>query len=531
MPLLGPYYYGKHKWDNYLLDIQETIKSGNTAQRQMMGFQKETLSELRAQTDQLQHIHDAMNQGFEQLRAEFEWGFSLLADRMDRQIEELTQISASLEAIHRTVKSPLMTQAAELFRVGQERYKKGLLDKALEAFLQAEQKNDVDFVLQLQIGKLFLYGRDEFTNIINLPEAERHFLLAARYANAEKGTVRQWDRYCGQAYFHAAIAAYLLGEQEHIGGTSANMRACLERAIAYLKKAAILWPAFPEILYTLAKCYALLGQPQEAQNQLEVLSDRDRRYFDKAVQDEDFLKFREEVKELFMRAITTPGPGARSAHAKLNSAAEALAWAKAAAPELKEDLASIESIKRRLADARQILPTLQVDIEGLNTSLTEMRAQLEKIAHQALQKHVEASAQSIVSTEARRGSCAGSIEGLKRTMMNTEAKGAGWLFGLLAFFVGGPIAMSLILSALPPRLLDSIVPALAFGVLFASVSVGFIAAAIARARKNQPRRREIDQLSRAIEECNQMIPLLKQETQQWKQKMTSFMAWQTKGLP
>jgi hypothetical protein len=29
----GPYYYGKHKWDNYLLDIQGTIESGNAAQR------------------------------------------------------------------------------------------------------------------------------------------------------------------------------------------------------------------------------------------------------------------------------------------------------------------------------------------------------------------------------------------------------------------------------------------------------------------------------------------------------------------
>jgi tetratricopeptide (TPR) repeat protein len=531
MPLFGPYYYGKHKWDNYLLDIQETMKSGNVAQRQVVGLQKEVLSELRGQTEQLQHIHDAMNHGFEQLRAEFEWGFSLLADRMDREIEELMQISATLDAIHRIVKSPLLTQAAELFQVGEERYKKGLLDKALEAFLQAEQKNDVDFVLQLQIGKLFLYGRDEFTNIINLPEAERHLLLAARFAIAEKGTVLQWDKYCGQAYFHAAIAAYLLGEEAQIGGDDAKVQACLERAIIYLKQAATLWPAFPEILYTLAKCHALLGQSQEAQNQLEALSDRDRRYFDKAVEDEDFREFHQAVEEVFKRSITSPGPRARAAQARIESLAEALAWAKRAAPEVKEDLATVQFIENQLASARQILPTLHVDIELLSGNLTDMRVQVEKIINCALQKHIKDSEQSVRSIEERTYGYAATIEKLKVTMKNTRAKDAGWTFGLLAFFVGTPVALNLLRPVLPPRLPDWMAGAFSFSVLFASVFVGYFAAAICRSFRNQPYRREIDQLRRAIEECDQEIPSLKERAQQWKQEMNNFLAWQAKRLP
>lgn len=34
MRLFGPYYYGKYKWDNYLLDIQATIESGDAARQQ-----------------------------------------------------------------------------------------------------------------------------------------------------------------------------------------------------------------------------------------------------------------------------------------------------------------------------------------------------------------------------------------------------------------------------------------------------------------------------------------------------------------
>jgi hypothetical protein len=214
MRLFGPYYYGKHKWDNYLLDIQETIATGNAAQRQGVEFQAQTLEiaheqleELQTQTRQLRRIEEALNNGFEALRAEFERGFTLIVDRMDRQIRQLSQITAKLDAIHKTLKSPLLTQARELFQLGEERRKKGLLDKALEAYLQAEQKNEVDFPLQLQIGKLFLYGRDEDDNVVDVAKAEKHLLLAARYADAEKGTMPQWNEWCGQAYFHAAVAA------------------------------------------------------------------------------------------------------------------------------------------------------------------------------------------------------------------------------------------------------------------------------------------------------------------------------------
>src|ERR1039457_1373655 len=276
MAFPGPYYYGKQKWDNYLLDIQQTIEAGNTVQRQSFEFQAKALDTAQAQA---RRMEGALQGGFEELRAEFEWGFTLMVDRMDAQIDQLSQIAASLDAIHKTLQSPLLTQARELFQLGQERFRKGLLDKALEAYLQAEQKNEVDFPLQLQIGKLFLYGRDEDDDVIDLPQAEKHLLLAARYADAEKGTFPQWNEYCGQAYFNAAVAAYLIGEQEQAVGHSDSR---LERALKYLTKAATLWPRFNEIVYTQAKCHALVGQTQDAAQKLEILSDRDRRYFAKA---------------------------------------------------------------------------------------------------------------------------------------------------------------------------------------------------------------------------------------------------------
>ena len=40
------------------------------------------------------------------MRAEFEWGFTLVVDRMDRQIKVVAQIAAKLDEIHKTIQSP-----------------------------------------------------------------------------------------------------------------------------------------------------------------------------------------------------------------------------------------------------------------------------------------------------------------------------------------------------------------------------------------------------------------------------------------
>src|ERR1700734_1380899 len=122
MALFRPYHYGVFKWDDYLLDIRETIEAGNLVQRKdgrrnaTLEAVREQTQELRAQTSQLQELERTLESGFEDMRASFEWGFTLLADRMDTQIEQLSQIAARLDAIHKTLQSPLLTQARELFQ-------------------------------------------------------------------------------------------------------------------------------------------------------------------------------------------------------------------------------------------------------------------------------------------------------------------------------------------------------------------------------------------------------------------------------
>lgn len=531
MAIFGPYHYGVYKWDDYLLDIQDAIKGGNLAKRQVVQRQEEAVEvareqaeELRRQTAHLDEIAQTLEIGFEGLRAEFQWGFTLMVDRMDTQIDQLDQIAAKLDAIHKTLQSPLLTQAKELFQIGQENYRKGLLDKALDAYLKAEQKNEVYFPLQLQIGKLFLYGRDEDDDVINLPEAERHLLLAARYAGAEKGTVPQWNRYCGEAYFHAAVAAYLVGEQEEAAGRPDSVRACLERALGHLTKAATLWSQFTEIVYLQAKCHALLGQTQQAVQKLEILSDRDRRYFAKATEDRDFKSLGAEVETVFRRATITPGPLAAATQAKLDELAEAVLWARRSEPSSKEDLAEIESIEREISNVRGSLPRLDVDIEALGEKLSNTRVNLDRISQPSFQNNIHACEQAIASLELRKNQCDTSIQQLKETMKYSPGTRLGCVFSFV-LFIFSLFAVGIVLSLPSVTTPGPILLTISLGLCAAAAGGVLLGGKVSRDSKKRSRV-AIEENSRVIEECTRQLSPLRQRAQTLKEDSRSFEAWQ-----
>jgi tetratricopeptide (TPR) repeat protein len=508
---LGSYYYGQHKWDNYLLDIQRSIEAGSAAQLQ--GHQ---LNELRQQTEQIRRIEDAVLGGFEELRAEFQWGFTLMVDRMEKQIDRLSQIAASLDAIHKTLQSPLLTQARELFLLGQEHFRKGLLDKALEAYLRAEQKNEVDFPLQLQIGKLFLYGRDEDDDVIDLRQAEKHLLLGARYSDAEKGTFSEWKEYCGQAYFHAAVAAYLIGEQEQGAQRLDSTRSCLERALGHLAEAENLWPQFTEIAYTQAKCHALLGNKQEALKRFWALSDRDRRYCTKASQDADFAAFHSEIVELFGRACTSPGSLALAVASSLEEAKETFPWVKLGNAENSRS----DAIQRELRIAERTLPTLDADLEALNRRVPELRKALEDLVEDGLVAQVSGHTAELESLDSRLVHARKTVEQLRERLKATKGGYTGCFFMVLtcvfAAYLGSQLG--------GPRLMP---PSFIAGIII-SFPVYFLVNRFAPSRAERDIQKQITQNLQVIELSEQQSRTSKNGMAEAQQQLARFRSWRDK---
>jgi regulator of replication initiation timing len=115
------------------------------------------------------------------LSADSNYSIGLIIEQMQIQNNLINNVIEKLDAIHKTLESPLLTQAREFYRIGIERLQRGLIDKALQAFLKAEEKNDADFFTEFQSGTLYLYGVDEDDNVIDLKKAQDHLLLAIRY--------------------------------------------------------------------------------------------------------------------------------------------------------------------------------------------------------------------------------------------------------------------------------------------------------------------------------------------------------------
>ena len=503
------YYYGPKKWDDYLLDIQQAQDEASEAANEAA---EEMNEELRKQTELLDRqveLSSEIRDHLREMKLEMQWGFSLVVDRLEKQIKIVSDIALRLDSIHQTLKSPLITQATELWQLGEDYFKRGLLDRALEKFLQSEQKNDVFFPLQLRIGTLFLDGRNSECNVINLSEAERHLLLAARYALAEQKATENAIEYAGKAYYRAAQAAYLIGADDQRCGNIEGTKECLERALAHLVKAAKYWPEFQGVLFLRAKCYALLENKQEALECIRILSDTDRTFYSAAMEDGDFSTIRQDVDGVFRLAIDRPGPNASKARDVIAHARIVLNWAKTSRPQSEANERVIEANEQELSAFEEQLGTLSVDIESGTASVLRGQAQLEDIVWNHLWKRAETLSDRIKSLRSEKEE----LEKVPLNMMNGAfliegSTGMGCLFTVI-MYIALPIVLPIIV--LPWKSTLSHAPmGFSGGILFLAglVGYGFLTFAIGKRLSLLNQRRvlngHIDRAKSAIQEWDRV---------------------------
>ena len=244
--------------------------------------------------DRIEYMLQDVNASIDSLHADFNYGMGLLLEQIQIQNKLLMTLIDKLDAIHKTLQSPTLTQAREFYHIGCERLTKGLLDKALEAFLESEKKNDTDFFTQFLIGKLYLYGIDDDDNVVDLEKAKQHLFLAARYAKAEISTDASFSKLAAEALLHTSIAIYAqLGEK---GVTKTTE--LLQEAARITAEATKLNPTFIEAYYHLSKYYALLNESTTSMDNLKKAVVADRNYAIKVDIDHAFDHVRSSVIEL-----------------------------------------------------------------------------------------------------------------------------------------------------------------------------------------------------------------------------------------
>jgi WD40 repeat protein len=319
------YYVGADtSWEDYLRDsspngvIKDEIRSSSLAERRAISRQtKEIVASRRALVRRFgsgfHSVKSTLEQGFgtlesairetqgsiEALRSSFDYHFAIALEQMKLQNQTTMNMLKKLESIHTTLENPLITQARELFRIGCDRLLNGLFDKALDAFLDSALKDETNFLTQLMIGKLYLYGVNKDCNVIDLDKAEQHLRYAARYAKASSDKLEEARRYAGEALLHAAIACYAQINKQIEDGEGTRAQKLIKEAYDLASDSCRVYPELSESHYHRAKFAALIGDGKTSIKSLEKAIEIDDGYCEKAQQDQDFKEVRKEIVDLF----------------------------------------------------------------------------------------------------------------------------------------------------------------------------------------------------------------------------------------
>ena len=319
---------GNISWGDYLaLQSQQNLASH-------LRIQHESLKEAYVhQSSQLQEtiasigsLEQALTEGvdnivdsIESLHASFDYHLGFVISQLQEQNSRLARIGKALDSISDAVHHPVLMRAAEQREIGFDRKKVGLIDKALEAFLRAEQDNDTDFVVQFEIGLLYLYGRTPDCSVVNVDDAIRYLVSAARYSQAYIGRVPMAAEYCGQAFLHASIAKYVQANELYAKGDLTGSLQMTQAALEYAKSATEKHPLLDCAHYHVAKYAALLDQPAVLEPALVRAIKIDMLYAVKMFQDPDFAKHYSRLEEMSRRLEAEELAEARKASAKLKN--------------------------------------------------------------------------------------------------------------------------------------------------------------------------------------------------------------------
>ncbi|MCJ7588295.1 MAG: hypothetical protein MUQ00_10410 [Candidatus Aminicenantes bacterium] len=301
-------------------DVSDQVKVSGTSLEKRISHETENLiannEQLRATFkngfDSLNHTLDwglgrledgmlAVGASIDSLGANFEYSIGLLIERIDVNNKQLSSLLTKVDAIQKVIESPTLTRAREYYLIGCERLAKRLLDKSLEAFLEAEKLNDTDFFIQFRIGKLYLYGIDADDNVLDLEKARLHLLKASRYAEAEIDVDPMFGKYAAEALLHASISNYARLGNPEVGQDKALRSTLLQDALDLASKAIKINPDLAEAWYHQAKYLALFDKPQNSILSLEGAIVLDRNYTVKSEVDHVFDKVRPLVHDLFKK--------------------------------------------------------------------------------------------------------------------------------------------------------------------------------------------------------------------------------------
>lgn len=285
------YYWSERagsSWEAYLrsMDVVRAVNEGTNAASTritecMSSESRNIVGSVNSLAKSLERSLDQMTREITQV---FTWGFSAV-------LTSLGGMQSTLDALLKIAKTPVQTAAFEQFEIARDAVRKGLYAEGLESVNHAilgvpgiSPGYKLEWRFHFLRGLILLGSFDNAdTAIINPPEAEQSFLLAARYSR------KDFPADAARAMLAAGWATYV-----QISESGSDK---LAKALAYTEEALSLAPSLGEALFQAAKFNMALGMPEKALPLLAKASEQGAVYFAKAAADGDFRRYERELTE------------------------------------------------------------------------------------------------------------------------------------------------------------------------------------------------------------------------------------------
>lgn len=304
---------------------------------------------------------------FHDLGAEFAPQLAPLLNELRIQSGLLVLLADSLNTLEEGLGSALdtttrrrWTEARELYVEGCAKAAEMLFPEALDWLVKADDRYPTDFLIQFELGWVYLYGVSEEDDVVDLAKAEGHLRRAVRYG---KGAVRRRPDMAAptaEAALHLSLACALQAlELQRAGG--ADWRERLAEAVDLVTEATKVNPRQAQGCYLLAKYSALLGRREAAVAALASALGLDRRFALTLDTDADLESVWPGIERLLESLRVQAGDRTEAALARL----ERLGELRGSATELGARRAMLAERYGKLTQHAALFPADFVNIAGV----------------------------------------------------------------------------------------------------------------------------------------------------------------------
>lgn len=242
------------------------------------------------------HIADINEHGFnriasaiEAMHSDLNYNFGVLIQRVEYQ-------NSLLRNILNTLQTPFETQVREYYSKGCLLTKQGLLDLAVDYFNRSLSlpTGDIFFPSYYQLGRLYLTGKEETTNIIDPKKATEYLQLANKFGTGILRTNEAFRPILADCKFFISQSYYF----QLRGKNDSFENDLIENAIKYSQEAVSLNPNLSQGFYHLAKYFSYKNDVDNLLVNLRKAIEIDRNYAFKYEQDRVFENHKKPIINL-----------------------------------------------------------------------------------------------------------------------------------------------------------------------------------------------------------------------------------------